>query len=269
MLSFCTIMPLVSSRSPSFPHGRNPRILLRAFSVGGNGIGSLRGRVSFQARGFMHAKELKAFLQGTSEAAFVVDEWGSICGCNEPVQSLLGFSAAELLGAHCADRLQGRSEVDSKVCCERCCVIQSAQSFGRVSSFEMEIRTRTGGWCWVDLSIMVWRDPSTRKLFLFHLLRDITRQRQSEYFATQLLQAVNQLSILPRVTKCPPSGAPLTSQECKILQMLAKGKEPDAIVRDLKISERTFRNHLHNINQKLHTHNRLEAVMYVTRRGLI
>jgi PAS domain S-box-containing protein len=217
----------------------------------------------------MIGKELKAFLLGVSEAALVVDEWGTICGCNEAIEQLLGFSAAELLGTSCADRLKGRIEFDSKVCCERCEVIQCAQSFGRVSSFEMEIHTKLGDLKWVDVSIVVWRDMATRKLFLFHLLRDITFRKQTEQFTNQLLQAATQLSMLPHAQECPPPGAPLTGQERRILQFLAKGKEPDAIACELNISARTLRNHLHNVNQKLHTHNRLEAVMHATHRRLI
>ena len=42
-----------------------------------------------------------------------------------------------------------------------------------------------------------------------------------------------------------------------------------AISRTLKISPQTLRNHLHHINDKLRTHNRLEAVTHAQRRGLI
>ena len=217
----------------------------------------------------MAGKEWKTFLQGVADASMVVDEWGCICGCNESFETMLGFAAAELVGGSCADRLQGRSGVDNRVCCDRCSVIQCATAHGRVPSFEMEVRTRTGGWNWVEVSMMVWRDPSTRKLFLFHLFRDITRRRQAEHFANQVIQAVAQLSILPHAPQCPPPGAPLTNQERRILQLLAKGKEPNRIASELDITPRTLRNHLHNVNQKLHTHNRLEAVMHVTSRGLI
>ncbi|HKU61032.1 MAG TPA: LuxR C-terminal-related transcriptional regulator [Gemmatimonadales bacterium] len=39
--------------------------------------------------------------------------------------------------------------------------------------------------------------------------------------------------------------------------------------RRLKISAQTLRNHLHHINRKLRTHNRLEAVTHAQRRGLL
>ncbi len=214
-------------------------------------------------------KNLASLLQGASEAVFVVDESCRIHGCNEMVEQLLGFRDADFVGASCADRLQGRGAANLPVCCERCGVIHRALTFGRVSSFEMEIHTRENGWCWVDVSILVWRDPSTRKPLLVHLMRDITRRRQLEHAAGELLKAVAHLSTLPDAPHNVPPGPPLTSQEKRILGLFAAGKESNAIAQELAISARTLRNHLHNINQKLHTHNRLEAVMFVTHRGLI
>jgi DNA-binding NarL/FixJ family response regulator len=61
----------------------------------------------------------------------------------------------------------------------------------------------------------------------------------------------------------------LSDQERRILKMFAEGLSGTAIVRELKISPQTLRNHLHHINRKLRTHNRLEAVTHAQRRGLI
>jgi DNA-binding CsgD family transcriptional regulator len=51
--------------------------------------------------------------------------------------------------------------------------------------------------------------------------------------------------------------------------MFSEGKTPTSIARALTISSQTLRNHLHHINQKLRTHNRLEAVMHAIHRKLI
>ena len=61
----------------------------------------------------------------------------------------------------------------------------------------------------------------------------------------------------------------LSEQEINILRMFAEGKESDEVERTLGISPQTLRNHLHHINQKLRTHNRLEAVMNAIQRKLI
>jgi DNA-binding CsgD family transcriptional regulator len=61
----------------------------------------------------------------------------------------------------------------------------------------------------------------------------------------------------------------LSEQERRILRMFAEGRNSTAIARELEISPQTLRNHLHHINRKLRTHNRLEAVTHAQRRGLI
>ena len=63
--------------------------------------------------------------------------------------------------------------------------------------------------------------------------------------------------------------APLSSQELEILKMFAVGATAPKIAKALGISPQTLRNHLHHINQKLRTHNRLEAVMHALQRRLI
>jgi DNA-binding NarL/FixJ family response regulator len=72
----------------------------------------------------------------------------------------------------------------------------------------------------------------------------------------------------------PPPGraAPavaLSEQEKQVLRLFAEGKSSTHISRTLHISSSTLRNHLHHINQKLRTHNRLEAVMNAIQRKLI
>jgi len=51
--------------------------------------------------------------------------------------------------------------------------------------------------------------------------------------------------------------------------MFSTGKNAAEIARRLKITLQTLRNHLHHINQKLHTHNRLEAVTHAMQRRLL
>ena len=53
------------------------------------------------------------------------------------------------------------------------------------------------------------------------------------------------------------------------LQLFASGTNSPEISKSLQISLQTLRNHLHHINQKLRTHNRLEAVMHAIQRKLV
>ena len=61
----------------------------------------------------------------------------------------------------------------------------------------------------------------------------------------------------------------LSDHERKILQLFSSGKNAAQIARNLGITAQTLRNHLHHINKKLHTHNRLEAVTHAIQRKLL
>ncbi len=61
----------------------------------------------------------------------------------------------------------------------------------------------------------------------------------------------------------------LTSREIEILQLLAGGMANKQIAYKLRISEKTVRNHVSNIYEKLHIFDRAQAVLYAVRKGLI
>ena len=69
-----------------------------------------------------------------------------------------------------------------------------------------------------------------------------------------------------------PAQAPtwdLTSREMEILQLVAAGHSNAEIAARLFIVEGTVKNHLHNILEKLHLENRVQAATYAIRQGLV
>ncbi len=64
-------------------------------------------------------------------------------------------------------------------------------------------------------------------------------------------------------------GPALTQRERQVLELVARGDANKEIARHLQISENTVKNHLRNILEKLHLQNRVQAVMYALREGLI
>jgi DNA-binding CsgD family transcriptional regulator len=62
---------------------------------------------------------------------------------------------------------------------------------------------------------------------------------------------------------------PPSEQEREILQLFSMGTNSTEIAGKLGITLQTLRNYLHHINQKLHTHNRLEAVTHAMQRKLL
>ncbi|MEO7442646.1 MAG: response regulator transcription factor [Acidimicrobiales bacterium] len=64
-------------------------------------------------------------------------------------------------------------------------------------------------------------------------------------------------------------GPVLTAREMEVLRLVAKGMSNREIADQLFISDNTVKNHVRNILEKLHLHNRMEAVVYAMRDGLL
>jgi two-component system NarL family response regulator len=61
----------------------------------------------------------------------------------------------------------------------------------------------------------------------------------------------------------------LTARELEVLRLVARGMSNRDVAEKLYISENTVKNHVRNILEKLHSHSRIEAVMYAVRTGLL
>ena len=61
----------------------------------------------------------------------------------------------------------------------------------------------------------------------------------------------------------------LTAREVEILKLLAAGLANKQIARRLKISEKTVRNHVSHMYEKLRIGDRSQAVLYAVRKGLV
>ena len=72
--------------------------------------------------------------------------------------------------------------------------------------------------------------------------------------------------------KSPPETEmrdPLTDRESEVLVLMARGLSNRSIARELSISEVTVRTHVSRIQDKLRVGNRVEAVLYALRSGLV
>lgn len=61
----------------------------------------------------------------------------------------------------------------------------------------------------------------------------------------------------------------LTKRECQVLQLLADGKSNRAVAETLYISEKTVKNHVSNILQKMNVNDRTQAVVSAIRKGWV
>ncbi len=217
----------------------------------------------------MLASELFKILEGTADGAFAVDEQGLICSWNRAAERLFGYKKSEVLDKPCAGLFQGRGNLGTQICAEPCSVIECTVEHRAVSNYDMEVETRHGKKLWVNVSILAFHDERAHRHLVVHLTRDVTARKKTEQLAEKLVNVAREVSALPDNPEGLPPALPLTDQERRVLELLAKGKSPARVARELGIAPRTLRNHLYHANQKLHTGNRLEAVMQAARRGLI
>ena len=217
----------------------------------------------------MLESELFALLQGTSDAAFSVTEEGEILSWNKAAEKLFGYSAGEAVHKTCYDILEGMGPLGTRVCHQHCSVAECAGGAAEIPNFDMSVKTRSGKRRWINMSTIVFDNRRTGRRLLLHLAHDITEQKQTEELSRKMLELSKQIRSLGEGSVRAEPATPLSEQEKSALRLFAEGKDSDEVARTLGISPQTLRNHLHHINQKLRTHNRLEAVMNAIQRKLI
>ncbi|MGA2083139.1 MAG: PAS domain S-box protein [Holophaga sp.] len=208
-------------------------------------------------------------LERTAGAACVVSSQGEICFWNASAECLTGYAASHVLGRTCQDVLACKGALGTVVgrpgCGTYCCTAWTES----VPNFDLEITTRSGQKKWVDVSTIVFDDSRLHKRFFAHLAHDISDRKEAEQAFSKMVEASRQILSMANGGARPAPVEPLSNQETRILKLFADSKTSGEIARDLKITLATLRNHLHAINRKLRTHNRLEAVLHAIKRGLI
>jgi PAS domain S-box-containing protein len=213
--------------------------------------------------------ELFAFLENTADAAFAVRESSEICFWNHAAVALFGYSAEDVLGKTCSAVLRGVGALGTEVCLEGCAALQCSEKTTHLPNFDLSVTTLSGERLWVNVSSISYVNRRTGKALLVHLARDISPQKKREEAFRRMVAISREVSALEDTITGAAPITPLSTQELEILRMFALGGSAPRIAKGLRISPQTLRNHLHHINQKLRTHNRLEAVMHALQRRLI
>lgn len=103
-------------------------------------------------------------------------------------------------------------------------------------------------------------------------LRKVT-QGESFLSPTMASKLLSEFSALSQVkspqSQALASGAALTPREKDVLGHVARGESNREIAKVLEISENTVKNHVRNILEKLHLHDRMEAALFAAKSNLV
>lgn len=217
----------------------------------------------------MFTTDVYRLLEGTADAAFVVTLEGEIRFWNAAAERLFGYTAADVLNRTCDDVLKGKGALGTVVCTGDCSVQRCAVHTESIPAFDLEVTTRAGQRRWVSVSTIVFEDSRLHRRFIVHLAHDISGRKEVEQAFSRMIEASRQILPMGDSGARPAPVESLSGQEERILKLFAKAKNSGQVAKELGVTLPTLRNHLHAINRKLRTHNRLEAVLHAMRRGLI
>ncbi len=110
------------------------------------------------------------------------------------------------------------------------------------------------------------KDTRSRKLL--EVIRAV-HKGQAVIDADMTTRLLNEFRRLADKGESTPKLQPLTDQERRILTLVAVGASNKDIAADLNLSERTIKNYLSVIFQKLQVNNRTEAAIRAVRDGLV
>jgi PAS domain S-box-containing protein len=219
----------------------------------------------------MLESELFALLEHTADAAYAVTTDGEICSWNRAAELLLGYAADEVLHLNIDDVLKARDAMGTPALGggSEATTRNWSETSGGVKNFDLEVQTRAAERMWVNVSTIVFNNPRTGRQLFVRLMHDDGQRHRNEELMQRMVEVARELVLLSENASSHAPVTPLSDQERRILALFADGSDPSAIATKLNISAQTLRNHLHHINRKLRTHNRLEAVTHAQRRGLI
>jgi PAS domain S-box-containing protein len=219
----------------------------------------------------MRPEDLRKLVDGTLDAAYVVDSQGILTAWNDGASALFGITAAEAVGRSCQSIIEGADE-SGRVCSANCMIRQAIQRGKTVSSFDMEVQTSEGRkWC--NASVLVVETASCSAPHAIYIMRPVDVAKRLEFAVRDYLMAhsrsfAEEGSELLTSTSATHH-ADLSERELEVLRMLASGGSTKSTAADLHISRATVNNHIQHILKKLDSHSRLEAIRRAERTGLV
>ena len=198
----------------------------------------------------------------TRDGVVAVDPTCRVILWNRAAETMLGYTAADVLGRACHDVVRGRDPVGNLFCHPHCSVLTMARREEPARAYDITAPAKDGSERRLNVSTILVPGPSGN--IVVHLFRDVTPARAG-YPA-----GVADGAVLPGPSASAARWSDqLTGREREILRLMARGEGTQAIAQRLFISPATVRNHTQSILTKLAVHSRLEAVALAFRNGVI
>ena len=190
----------------------------------------------------------------TADGMFAVNPQHRIIDWNKTAETLLGYSAEEVLGRCCYDVIQGRDGNGLSQCSESCPHFEQGKKLRWVRHVDLQSRSKSGQDVWISITTVSIVSARRKLSALVHLFRDIQ--------SPKALPTSEAGQVSPSSVDVPN---PLSRRELTVLRLLAECISTKEIGAQLFISPKTVKNHAESIMRKLHVHSRLEAVLVATR----
>ncbi len=220
------------------------------------------------------ASEIFTGLDNMADGVFIVDGTLRIRMWNEAAEEILGFRRGDVQGQFCEQLLQGTNEEGNLICSKHCKVLNMARKSKAISSYDTQVRTSQGKKSWLNMSIIVFKSGQNGKdLMIAHIFRDISQKKDDEIVFNQILEKARSYQEKSAGIKNDNDSnnvvEKLTRRQHEVLTLLARGYNTHEIADRLSISQYTVRNHIQLIFQKFQVNNRLEAVAFALKNGLL
>lgn len=218
--------------------------------------------------------DLLKSIAGTADGVFAVDSESKIILWNHSAEEMLGFTPREVLGKFCYEVLPGTDLSCNLFCFKGCSVMTMTKKGQLVQNYDIQVLTKNLRKIWLNVSILLVPNPDRRNQLIVHLFRPFSSQehiRMVEQMATTLLTGLNKDDPGCRMGRSSPglNGSHLSRRETEVLYLMAQCVGTKEIADRLCISYTTVRTHIKHILEKLHAHNKLEAVTLAFQKGLL
>lgn len=220
----------------------------------------------------MRDLDIARLVEGTADAAFVVDGQGLVTAWNDAAHTLFGLTSDQVVGRSCASVVRGSDECGA-VCADNCSLRQAAARHRPAANFDIIVPTVDGPqWC--NVSVLIVDAAGGMGPHLVHILRAVDLGKRLEMAVRDFVVTKTSLpaeQALTLITGRPTAAhnAVLSQREIEVLGLLARGSSTRGVASELHISRTTVNNHVQHILRKLNAHTRLEAIHRAERAGLV